>query len=191
MSVTIPEGEPLTIVAGDYLQWYKMDLGGYPSSEYSLKYVIYNTSKSYEVIAGVHGSGYLITITIATSADYVAGNYRWDAYISKTGVRYKVDTGYLTIKTDTGALAAGAGYDYSTDIKKIYDAIEAVILGRASKDQESFTIAGRTLSRTPVAELIKLRNFYKSELQNELNAEAIDLGDAPKGKIRVRFVEPK
>jgi len=191
MSVTIPEGEPLTIIAGDYIQWYRTDLSDYPSSEYTLKYMIYNTSKSYEVTAAAYGSQYLVTIATTTSDDYTAGSYKWDAYVSKTGVRYKVDTGYITVKQDTGALTGGTGYDYSSTVKTIFDAIEAVIQGRASKDQEEFAIAGRSLKRTPIADLLKLRNFYKAEYEQELRAEAIDLGDQPSGKVRVRFVGPR
>lgn len=191
MAIEIPEGEPTSIVAGDTIQWYRTDLSDFPSSEYTLKYVIYNSGKSYEVTAAASGSGYLVTIAATTSDDYTAGDYKWDAFCSKTGERYKVDTGYVTIKKDTGALTGGGGYAYSSTVKTIYDAIEAVILGRASKDQEEFTIQGRSLKRTPIADLIKLRNFYKAEYQKELDAEAIDLGDQPSGKIRIRFVDPK
>lgn len=190
MAATIPETEPLSFIVGDTVKWNRTDISDYSAVDYTLTYYFYNSVKSFSVAATASGTTYAIVITSTISAAYTFGKYKWDAYVSKSGERWKIDTGYIELKKDTGALSAAA-YDYSSDIKKIFDAIEAVILGRASKDQESFTIAGRSLNRTPLAELIKMRNFYKSELENQLKAEAIDLGDAPKGKIRVRFVEPK
>ncbi len=187
---TIPSTEPTVFTAGDTVQWTRSDLGDYPATTWTLTYTFYNISKSFSVTATASGTGFAVTIAKATTAGYTAGDYKWDAYVTDGTSRYKVDSGYCTVKADTGALTGGTGYDYSSTIKKIFDAIEAVIYGRASKDQSSYTIAGRTLERTPIADLIRLRNFYKSELERELAAEAIERGDAPKGKIRIRFRTP-
>ena len=39
-----------------------------------------------------------------------------------------------------------------------------MIEGRASKDQQSYTINGRTLVRTSIAELLQLRKTYQDEV---------------------------
>ncbi len=191
MAATIPTKEPDIFVVGDTVKWNRTDLSDYPATTWTLTYYFYNSSKSFSVAATADGSTYSVVISATTSAGYTAGDYKWDAYVSYGTERYKVDTGYVTLKANSGALTGGTGYDYSSTIKKIFDAIEAVIYGRASKDQSSYTIAGRTLERTPIADLIRLRNFYKSELERELAAEKINLGDTPAGKIRVRFRDPE
>lgn len=51
--------------------------------------------------------------------------------------------------------------------KKTLAALEAVIEGRASKDQESYTIAGRQLSRTPIPDLLLLLSTYERKVARE------------------------
>ena len=55
-------------------------------------------------------------------------------------------------------------YDGQDHIEKVIDTIEAVIEGRASKDQEGYKINDRELRRTPIADLLLLREKYKREL---------------------------
>jgi hypothetical protein len=67
------------------------------------------------------------------------------------------------------------------------DAIEATIEGRASKDQESYSIQGRSLARTPIADLILLRGKYKAEYVQMQRAEKLRNGLGHGGNIKVRF----
>ena len=66
------------------------------------------------------------------------------------------------------------------------DAIEAVIENRATLDQERYRINDRELWRTPVTELIKLRQRYRAEVQAEKNAERIRNGTGIGGRIQFR-----
>lgn len=78
-------------------------------------------------------------------------------------------------------------YDGRSIAKKTLDAIEAVILNRASKDQQSYTIAGRSLIRSTPLELLALRKEYRKLYNKELRAEKIANGESPGRKIYVRF----
>ena len=66
------------------------------------------------------------------------------------------------------------------------EAIQAVIESRATKDQEEYTIAGRSLKRTPLPELIKLLNFYETRVAGEQAAENLAKGTGRPRAIQVR-----
>lgn len=91
-----------------------------------------------------------------------------------------------TVITDAGrtlvrtlAIAVDA-YTFAGDshAQTVLAAIEAVIERRATVDQESYSIDGRSLSRTPLAELYKFRARYMDEVAREAAAarEAAGLG---------------
>ena len=93
---------------------------------------------------------------------------------------------------DSGTFEVIADRDNATtdprsDNKIILDAITAVIKGRATKDQESYSINGRSLSRTPLKDLMDMQSHYQALYNGELRKEAIKNGLGHGGKIRVRL----
>lgn len=66
--------------------------------------------------------------------------------------------------------------------------IEAVLEGRIDSDVESYSIAGRQITKIPVNELLVLRDKYRAERNNELAAESIAEGTGNPNKIKVRFI---
>ena len=79
-----------------------------------------------------------------------------------------------------------ANLDDRSHARKVLEAIEAVIEGRATKDQEEYTIGSRTLKRTPVKELLELRDKYRGEVHAEELAENARNGKQG-GKLVVRL----
>ena len=66
------------------------------------------------------------------------------------------------MRPDIAQLAAG--HDARSHVQRVLDAIEAVLEKRATLDQERYRINNRELVRTPVADLLKLRDRYRGEL---------------------------
>jgi hypothetical protein len=66
-------------------------------------------------------------------------------------------------------------------------AIESVLEGRITADVEQYTIAGRSITKIPVEELLKLRSLYRSEVNAEKAADRIARGEGSGHKIKVRF----
>lgn len=94
----------------------------------------------------------------------VAGVYRYTFLSTDTNeTRTLIETGDITADIDPTAIEEGQ--DLRGHAQRVLDAIEAVIEKRATKDQESYTIAGRSLSKTPISELLKLRDAYKEEVK--------------------------
>jgi hypothetical protein len=137
------------IIAGDTLD-FTTSVSGYPASAgWTLKYRLIprvsGTPITITAATGSDGSSYRVTVAPVTTAAYVAGEYTWYAWVEKSGARVTVEDGLVTIKGDPSTLTT---LDGRTSARKIFDAITAVIEGRASKDQEEYAIAGRSLKRT-------------------------------------------
>jgi len=71
--------------------------------------------------------------------------------------------------------------------KTMLDAIEAVLEGRIDSDVESYSIAGRQITKIPITELLTIREKYKAEVKKEEDADNLALGLGNKKKIQVRF----
>lgn len=204
--VKMAHPEPLEIIIGDTLSWKRLytdvtyiDSDGdtqecKASDGYTLKYSFAApvASAAFTITASADDDDYLVSVTAAVTALYVASDdYSWVAYAEYgSGVtlkRYTIDRG--TCKVKAGYSSYSAEFDNRTHAKIVLDAIEAVLQSRATMDQMSYTIGGRRLDRTPIADLLKLRNLYKFEYEAEQAAENIGSGLASGRKILTRFPE--
>jgi len=124
----------------------------------------------------------------ATTATYAAGLYTWQAFADNGTERYLLDSGTLKVLPDYAAGTITAALDDRTHARKVLTAIEAILENRATKDQEEYTIAGRSLKRTPIPDLIVLRDTYRREANAEKIAEQIANGGANPRRMGIRFV---
>jgi hypothetical protein len=187
-STNYPETEPLKIIAGDRAAWKRTDLGtDYAPASYSLKYSARlegSGATSFDITASESGSDYIIEVGQSVSTTYTAGTYHWQAYIIRTSdsERLTVDSGTWEIISNRDAATS----DPRNHIKIVLDNIEAVLEGRSSKDQENYSIQGRSLSRTPIPDLMVLRDRYKAMYVQEKRAERIKNNLGHSGIIKVR-----
>ena len=181
--------EPRTIIAGDRIAFKRSDLNNdYPVASYSLKYsarLENGGSTEISFTASESGTDYLIEIPAATSAAYTAGTYHWQAYIVRTSdsERITIDSGTWEVKANRDL----ATTDPRSHIKKVLDNIEAVLENRSTIDQENYSIGNRSLGRTPIPDLILLRDKYRGEYVRAQRAERISNGLGHSGNIMVRL----
>jgi hypothetical protein len=104
----VPTTEPATIVAGDLLQWKPAGLGtDYANGSYTLSYKtrLENTSAGSSefltITASASGDDYLVSVGQSKTVSYTAGDYRWQAYITRNS-----DSERLTIDSGTFEVAA-------------------------------------------------------------------------------------
>jgi len=185
---TIEEyGSP--IIAGDYLAWKRSDLNSdYSNSAHTLTYKARLENSGSTVItitASASGTDYLVEESQSDTASYTVGLYYWDAYITKTSTseRIRVDYGQWSVIADL----ATATTDPRSSNKKIYDAVVAVIEGRASQDQMSYSIAGRSLSRMSIEDLVQFEGIYKARWLKEVNQSRIKEGLGTTNVIHTRL----
>lgn len=183
-----PQSEPEILVAGDRWAWKRTDLGAdYPPASYALTYSarLESTGTEIEITASESGQDYIVEVASATTAGYTVGIYSWQAYITRTADSERVTVGSGTFEIVANRDAAST--DPRSHAKKVLDAIEAILEDRATKDQQAYTIRGRSLSRTPIPDLLELRKVYKAEVAREKQAEDIAAGRGHSGKIKVRL----
>lgn len=179
--------EPTEVISGDTIQWKIAEDADYTIADsWVMTYAFVNSGNHFDITATDNGDNYhLATITAAESAALTAGMYKWQSYITKATERYPVDSGTLVIQPNFAAETGG--YDDRSHWQIVLDNVEAVIQGRATRDQSSYTVSGRQLSRTPVADLILLHDKAKSNVASEERAEIIANGLGNSGTIKVRF----
>lgn len=105
-------------------------------------------------------SGTLQTGTLDT-AGKTPGPWSWSLRATNGAVTQTVGRGTLNI------LADPASADARSHAERMLDAIEARLEGRATKDVNSYAIAGRSLQHMSVDELMKWRSHYRAEVKNE------------------------
>jgi len=186
-----PEGEPSEIVVGDYVQWKRSDLvADYPPADFTASYIarITGGGNTEILITGTNynsGEAYLFTAASSITADFTAGDYHFQLEIVRNsdGNRIVVDRGAFTAIVDLDV----GGADPRTHAEKMLTKIEALLEGRADADVQSYSIAGRSLTKMTPDELVKWRNYYRSEVLLLKQKDDIKLGRKSPTTVKVRF----
>jgi hypothetical protein len=105
---------------------------------------------------------WVVRVTATETAPLVTGDWTWAARVvaAADGARQTVARGGFELLPDP--LASDA--DRRSDAERILAAIEARIEGRISKDADSYSIEGRSISRMPMEQLLRLRGIYQREV---------------------------
>jgi hypothetical protein len=185
-----PTQEPYQLQLGDRWVWVREDLNNdYDTDDYSLSYefniVDGSTAVNFTITATEANDKYYVEVGSSTTANYTKGNYHWYAYITRSSdsERIMIDEGYTEIVDNYATTSS----DIRSHAKTCLDAIEAVIENRASIDQQSMSIAGRSLSRMSIDDLLSFRNYYKAEYLKEVKKQRAKNQSASGNIIRVRF----
>jgi hypothetical protein len=187
-STNYPTEVPDELQLGDFWAWKKDNLAtDYPTADYSLSY-------EFNLIDGATASNFTLTATesndeyiISTSdtGSYTKGEYNWVSYITRTSdsARVKIAEGYIEIQDNYATTSASV----RSHAKIVLDAVKAVIENRATMDQSSMSIAGRSLSRMSIDELFQLKDRYQAEYDKEVKKAAIKNGKSSGNTILTKF----
>lgn len=188
MAATTPTIEPYELIAGDTLRFDKTVVDYTPADGWSLSYSFRSkTGTGFNISASSNANDYSITVAASTTANYTAGTYAWQAYVTKSGERYMVDSGKLTIKANLNALATSATTDQRTHTRVMVEAIRSVLEGRATSDMESYNIGGRSVNKIPINELADLLQRYEDRLKAEEGFRKTKDGKGTGRLIKARF----
>lgn len=172
---------PEQITAG-ITQVISLTLTAYQAPEFTVSLIL-RGPQSIDIVAESDGPTHTLKFSAAETKNYPAGVYAYSLRASDGVDVFEIEAGRLRIVGDL-SLVAGAS-DARDHVEKVLAAIEAVIEGRASLDQESYKINNRELRRTPISDLLALRSHYRDEMRR--------IGAAKKGQsilgrpILVRF----
>ena len=185
----IQQREPLSLIAGDTVKFYaaSVDKTNFPlGGGWTVNADLIGQSTVLNDVAATETDGeYLVTFTAVQTATLAAGNYTLVMSVTDGTDRYTTYSQSATIEANLAAAASAT--DTRSHARKVLDAIEAVLENRATKDQESYTIKDRSLTRMSVEDLMMFRDRYKAEVAREDRAERIAQGLGTSAKIKVRF----
>jgi hypothetical protein len=141
------------------------------------------------ITASASGDDHAVAISSATSS-VSCGN------LPLSSLHLQEDYGVITekytqengqIKILPNLTVSDSQSDFRSHAKKVLDAIEALIEGKATADVLSYSIAGRSISKMSPEELIKWRDFYKHEYELETQTDDLQKGLDTPNKIGIRF----
>lgn len=179
---------PAALYVGDTLDFTSSGLTDYPASQgWTLKVRLAPRAAgtTIDLTASADGDDHHFAVAASSTAGYVAGWYTYTAYAEKASERYTVQRGQIQVKPASAAIAAGT--DTRSHARKVLDAIEAVIEGRATVDQQEYAIGNRSLKRMEISELLKLRQVYRNEVAGEEAADRLAAGLGTARKVQVRL----
>ena len=185
----VPTTEPATIVAGDLLQWKRTDLGtDYTNGSYTLSYKARLEGTGSTVItitASASGDDYLVSVGQSTTASYTAGDYRWQAYITRNSdsERLTIDSGTFEVAANRSASTA----DPRSHAKTMLDKLESILEGRADGDVAAYSINGRSLTKLDITDLLMWRDRYRADYLREVHRERALNGTATGSTVVARF----
>lgn len=185
-----PDSEPNELYLGDQWNWRRDDLAtDYPTSSYALSYSarLLDSAGTTEIdiTASESNNTYIVSVSQSTTINYTAGDYSWRAFITRSSdsQRLTVDEGFFKVQKD---YATDSG-DYRSHARIVLQALDDTIQNRASIDQMSMSIAGRSLSRMSPQELRDWRSHYKSLVLAEEKQARLKRGKASGSTIKVKF----
>ena len=134
---------------------------------------------------GSESSAWLFQVSSVTSAAFVAGFYHWqlEAVRTSDSERLVVERGTFTAIADLDI----NGADPRTHAEIMVDKIQAVLENRADSDVDDYSIAGRSLTKMKVKDLLYWRDYYRAEVLKEKRQELINRGKRVKSTVKVRF----
>jgi hypothetical protein len=177
--------EPSRVTAGDTVAWSK-SLSDYPATDsWVLSYTLINSAHKITITATASGADHLVTESAATTADWNAGTYTWQAIVTKAAERYTVGQGTLVVAPD---IAAATTLDTRSTAQKALDQVNATLETYGSKAYlQSYEIAGHKQQFQSPGEFLTFRSKLIAEVARENNAARIAAGKAPRNQIAVRF----
>jgi hypothetical protein len=182
--VSIPENVPSSLTVGDLWQWTR-DLDDYPAGTWTLTYYFSNAFGSFSAAGSASGTTHSFSVAAATTATYTPGRYQVRARVVNglSSFTLEDEEGWLDLERNP-ALAGAT--DVRSWARRTLDAIEAALEGKASQDQLSMSVGGRSIARIPPKDLMDWRDRLRSEVRAEEQSETSGKGRV----IKARFDRP-
>ena len=185
----IPEKEPISFYKGETVVWKRTDIGAdYAPSSHSMVWeasLQTNGSTRFSATVTESGTEYTFTLDNSATSGYTAGDYVWFLKVLQTSDSETliIDSGKITVKDNFFATTG----DTRSHAKIMVDKLESLLEGKADADVSSYAIAGRSLNKLTVEEMLKCRDYYKAEYQREIQEFRIGNNEGSGSVVKVRF----
>jgi len=187
MAADVPTREPAAVTAGDTFKFTRSEPDFLPADSWVLTYEIVKGDVQLTTITATdNGDGtHLVNVLPTVTDDWQPGVYRWQALVTKSTDRFQVGRGQLEVRTNFAN--EEAGFDGRSHAARMLDAIESLLEGKANRDAQSYSVAGRSLTRMTWQELREVRGSYRAEVAAEIAKLNRDEGRGTGRKVRAAF----
>ena len=177
---------PEEFTAGDTVKWAK-SFSDYPFSDgWIITYYFANATEDFEIAGAEYQTNdHLFNLIRSLTTGKTAGQFNYEAYAILSGERARVDWGKIQLLAD---FSGGDPVDSRSLVKKTLDALDALLLNKASRDQLDVEIVGRKIKKMSPDELLKWRSLYKSEYKSECDADKVAKGEGSGRTVQTRFI---
>lgn len=186
---------PAEIRAGDTVKWRDDattdNLGNaIDSGTWTLTtYLRTNTaSEGATVLGTAYGTGWESTLTAATTAGFIAGEWFWQAIATSGSDKVTLGAGQLQVLAALDYSGTPGAFDGRTqleiDLDAVQAAIRALISGGAVKQ---YSIGGRSLTKYELKDLLALESQLKAQVKREQAAQLQANGLGNPHNLFVRF----
>jgi len=186
---------PATIRAGDTIKWRDVasaDNLGNPitSATWTLTYYLRydHNNEGATVVGTAYGTGWEFTVSAGTSAGFDDGEWYWQALATHGAEKVTLGAGQLEVLPALSYAGSPGAFDGRSqaeiDLDAVKSAIRTLISGGAV---QQYSIAGRSLSRYSLGDLMALESSLKAEVKREQKAQLIANGLGNPHNLFVRF----
>ena len=188
MALQIPTVEPTQIYVGDTVQWTRTLVDFSAADGWVLHYSFRRQGgegSQIDIASTASGALHLLSIDAATTAQWLFGNYRGEAYVELSGEVHTVWRGDLEILADLAS--KDSTFDTRTKAERILDFIDRSFERVAQKQVVQSNIEGVNLQFRSIDDLIKARNYWQQIVNAERMASS---GSTRSNQILARFTRP-
>lgn len=174
------------IVVGDTLD-FATEVPDYtPADGWTLKYrLVPRVSGSAILLTSAASEGkHRVQVGPTTTATWAGGEYSWASWVEKTGARYSVAQGQVTLLPDPAVTTAPR--DNRSFARKLLEQIETALLNTGSSMRLEYTIGDRTMKYESRAAVMAARANLLREIAAEDNATRLANGLGTRNTIRIR-----
>lgn len=173
---------PRNITIGDTVAWTE-DLPEYPASaSWVLTYSFTSPLAKFASDHAVNGDEHDISID---TTGLEIGRYLYAKTVTDGVSRFTLEKGYVEVEPDL--FADTIGVDRRRYAEIALTNIEAVLQGKATQDQTSYSLNGRALSRYSPDELNAWRASLRREVSDLKQQSRRKAGGKSHSNVRVRF----
>lgn len=178
------------LIAGDSLNFSTASPDYLPADGWSMTYrfVPRSVGTAFTITSSTadpdDATAFQFTLAGAATSAWVADVYDWVCLVTLGADRYSLDSGEVTVSPNP---LTATSMDLRSFAAKALAAIEAYLENPNNLAAANYTIAGRSLSRYPRAELIAERSKWQAEVAREEAAARGAAGLPDRRRVYVRF----
>jgi hypothetical protein len=186
---------PSTIIAGDSLSWN--DGAGVDSAGIALRsptwtliyYLRTNTAAEGATVTGATdgAGGWNFTIAAATTTNFDAGAWYWQAKATSGASVITLGTGSLTVKASLAYSATPGAIDGRSQAARDLEAVQAAIRTIIAGGVTQYMIGNRQATKIDLAKLVEREAYLKAIVAREKAAEKLAAGLGDSRNLYVRF----